>query len=222
MRQIEFRAWDNKRNSFVFGVEVLEKDLQGNWDIKDGMGKPCNAEDITLQQFTGLSDSKMVHIFEGDIVRVGKATFEVVFVGGRFAIIPLQTSDRPFWRESHDIWDDDRIEDRLEEVKVIGNVMENPELLEEDYSIDSVGELLRIGCGLDDDQVEVAKNIIRDEMHDLLSHWISSLRRNEIRKDRTTDEKRYPHGYNQALADVKKILNEYKKAGYRKTGGKIG
>ena len=120
MREIKFRVWDSERkkilpiqrHSFKTG-----KSMPYGWNIEyvfDG-----------LMQYTGLKDKNGKEIYEGDILRhinpkqFKNSVYEVVFLNGGFAIKG-----------------DDYIEDLNEFLKssssaeVIGNIYENPELLE--------------------------------------------------------------------------------------------
>lgn len=123
MREIKFRAWD-VRNEVMWSqkpkqltsefYKLIEQDIQGG-------------EQFTLMQYTGLKDQNGVEIYEGDIVTA----------------YPKITRDNAFKREV--VWHGDGY--YLKEVadtksitiqlskanlvmEVIGNIYENPELLE--------------------------------------------------------------------------------------------
>jgi len=51
---------------------------------------------------------------------------------------------------------------------------------------------------------EVAKKHQKQE----LKKRVEGIRRKEIDRNRTTDERRYPHGYNQAVSDIIRLLEE--------------
>src|SRR3990172_2217636 len=106
MREIKFRAWDQRTKNmysqenfgFYFGSQVC--DFSWNIDI-DG---ECmlNSEDGVLMQFTGLYDHDGNEIYEGDILNQG---------GGQTVI----QWDR--WRLFDDLQNGE-----LNDYKVIGNV----------------------------------------------------------------------------------------------------
>ncbi|MTB77630.1 hypothetical protein GKS24_03175 [Streptococcus uberis] len=80
-----------------------------------------------LMQFTGLKDKNGVEIFEGDIVIAWsqgvKGTFEIKRrIDGLWLLYPAWKDGR-FWYLSP-------TEDGRESIEVIGNIYENPELIE--------------------------------------------------------------------------------------------
>lgn len=116
MREIKFRAWnlgemhhfglqDISANGAVVGCEHGCFDLTG----KDGH--------VEIMQYTGLKDKNGVEIYEGDIVRAkGKeGTFNVT-------VNWEQDNCSAGWSLSSIGW-------YKEELKVIGNIYENPELV---------------------------------------------------------------------------------------------
>lgn len=72
-----------------------------------------------MNQFTGLKDKNGKEIYEGDIIRVNGRNMEVFFKDGYFG-----------WGQEHDgKYSFDPFDG--EEVEVIGNIYENPELIKE-------------------------------------------------------------------------------------------
>ena len=133
MRPIEFRAWDK-------ACEVMLMPEEHNKWIMYPNG--CSAidgvwvtGDLELMQFTGLHDKNGVKIFEGDIVKSlvlyfnGNFDAEYELIGkviftkwSTFSIeVPKNEQIFQFYETSH-----------LHEpcLEVIGNIHENPELLE--------------------------------------------------------------------------------------------
>ncbi|NLS62863.1 hypothetical protein GJ674_12725 [Lactobacillus plantarum] len=105
---IKFRAWDNE-------CKVIR-----DYDELKGLTLDAlDASDFKLEQFTGLKDVNGKDIYEGDILENRKYRSIVKFASGKFLadlIETIQTFD--LIGETHGS-------------KVIGNVHENPELLEE-------------------------------------------------------------------------------------------
>jgi len=112
MREIKFRAWDGERmlspeDIYIYDGKPCWKNEHDHIGVKKGV----------LMQFTGLLDKNGKEIYEGDVVKV---MFPVEFVG-------VVEYDAPEWRirrKSGTLW-------RFAECpEVIGNVFENPELIE--------------------------------------------------------------------------------------------
>ena len=131
-REIKFRFWNRKlrRMSKVYGVGVIWEGLCDEWDIFDW-------SDVETLQYTGRKDKSGVWIFKGDV---------------------LVSDDYPFWSDGQcnyrgvvDWFERDAcwyldlyvVSDRVrggatggmlaqyaEHSEIIGNVHENPELLE--------------------------------------------------------------------------------------------
>ncbi|WNW16710.1 YopX family protein [Lactiplantibacillus plantarum] len=118
---IKFRAWDKTTSSYrkVLGIEFypdgqIKKVKVGGLQRK----ATITPDQLVLEQFTGLKDVNGKEIYEGDILENRKYRSIVKFASGKFLadlIETIQTFD--LIGETHGS-------------KVIGNVHENPELLE--------------------------------------------------------------------------------------------
>jgi len=109
MREIRFRAWDKKNKIMLTEVGVMDNKAV---KLEDGeWGELLFFSGLIIMQYTGLSDKNGKEIYEGDIIKI-KENHEVVFRGGCFMILNFPVS---FYRKN--------------DIEVIGNVWENPELL---------------------------------------------------------------------------------------------
>jgi len=127
MRELKFRAWDNKRRQWLSLVN-LHMDMTGTlfWSF----GGECNfwgepeKEGIILMQFTGLKDKNGKEIYEGDMLRPiimnGCITDGIVeFKRGCFIVRQIGAEG---------LYD---CLNTFRNFEIIGNIHENPELLEQ-------------------------------------------------------------------------------------------
>lgn len=118
MREIKFRAWDKlgKKMERVYAIDF--NDAFG-WDVCITLNNYRKFAEVELMQFTGLKDKNGKEIYEGDIVN-----YTMFDDGERVEKHVIQ------WQEDRDVigWS---LLPGDENVEVIGNKWENPELLEE-------------------------------------------------------------------------------------------
>lgn len=118
----KFRAW-NKRDKEIYLVDEINWD-DGKFDYTgDGITFLRGADKVELMQSTGLRDKNGKEIFEGDIIKMAKDVYsdptyyEVIrHRGGAYRLESNQHGCELWLR--HTI------------CEVIGNIYENPELLE--------------------------------------------------------------------------------------------
>lgn len=135
---IKFRAWDKRENT-MRDVAVLHFTKGGKvnsieyWKTPSEL-KSYHVRNLILMQSTGLKDLKGVEIFEGDIVQSTwydvdnnpyKKKGEITFVGAQYVIV----YDSQFDVETGEITYDAHSLTYAEDVEVIGNIYEQPELL---------------------------------------------------------------------------------------------
>jgi len=140
-REIKFRARDTKNNKWLDSVPSMEYLLDdgdhsiSHHDIDDEssiyiypknlLGDTFDSR-IVWQQYTGLKDKNGKEIYEGDICNAGMVTGPIDFIIGGFSLasnplIEFLPKDACIFSPDYDpSWID---------VEVIGNIMQNPELL---------------------------------------------------------------------------------------------
>ena len=125
----KFRAWLKQEQEMDNEIDYISWLFDELYGIGDGITYFVEAKDLVLMQSTGLKDKNGKEIFEGDILAF-KTDDEVINV-------------KIFWDEKHALFmfrsEKYNEEEPLAELveantypfEIIGNVYENPELLEE-------------------------------------------------------------------------------------------
>lgn len=121
----KYRAWlkkEQKMDNYIDHISWLEDEL---YCIGDGITYMVSAEDLVLMQSTAMVDRDGGIIFEGDIVKMSKDVYseptyyEVVrHRGGAYRLESKQHGCELWLRHT--------------DCEVVGNVYENPELLEDE------------------------------------------------------------------------------------------
>ena len=123
MREIKFRAWDKKEKKMI-EVNHLTLYQNSGWRFcaNCGLSIGLAETEYNLTQYTGLKDKNGKEIYEGDIlsfVPIGHKKFNKPF--------------RPFeifWDEKNAQFSDWSPKEGERGAEVIGNIYENPELME--------------------------------------------------------------------------------------------
>jgi len=121
-----FRAWlkkEQKMDNEIDHISWLEDEL---YCIGDGITYMVSAEDLVLMQSTGLRDKNGKEVFVGDIIKCTRGCLHEVYIekeyggtyfGGMPAVYLKDLREGYAWTEHEEI---------------IGNIYENPELLEDE------------------------------------------------------------------------------------------
>jgi len=120
MREIKFRAW-YANQEMHYGIAPIDNKYYIFFETQKR-----NAHDlqinraISIMQYTGLKDKNGKDIYEGDIVKhaTDEGVYKVIFEDGGFYVKNLFEYDFQTINEYP--------------LEVIGNIYENPELLEEE------------------------------------------------------------------------------------------
>lgn len=120
MREIKFRGWDEKS---MFMVNPVLWEEESAWHAGDDYS--ANAESVgwKLMQYTGLSDKNGVGIYESDLLKSSRTSlvYQAVWNDDEAGWIGLCTDPEKDFRMSAYSWPEN---------EVIGNIYENPELLD--------------------------------------------------------------------------------------------
>ncbi|MBY5051388.1 YopX family protein [Streptococcus agalactiae] len=118
----KFRAW-SKKFKRMYEVTLIDYE-NGDVGLKDDHGGVAigDIKQLILMQSTGMFDKNGVEIFEGDIVKIKR------LIGSRFLVERHKKTTQfilraNFWMEYFGTFGQDELE-------VVGNIYENPELLE--------------------------------------------------------------------------------------------
>ncbi len=124
MREIKFRAWEPLEG--VFYTPIIGRDGR-SWDCyRDDEAFPVNDP---IMQYTGLKDKNGVEIYEGDIIDYayyGRYSIEYNNTFAQFETACIEKSGTEMFMYTN-LFEGDSMHINAE---VIGNVYENPELLE--------------------------------------------------------------------------------------------
>ena len=127
-RDIKFRAWVKDRKA-IFEVILINYVSKKVTYLFERVGHLLNIRhekfnDVELMQYSGLTDMMEKEIYEGDILfeSFGERYYKVVFENGSFRA----EFEGDFEEHSFDL-----IDVVAQGCEVVGNIYENPELMEE-------------------------------------------------------------------------------------------
>lgn len=136
MREIKFRIFDNSEKKFLIKNEKVSRGI-----FKDKVSEIVDFENNSVQinnpederyiflQYTGMKDINDKEIYEGDIVKVPHFSHdERIKING---VVKYVDNRAEFVIDLEDIEETFYCCNQSERFEVVGNIYENPELLEE-------------------------------------------------------------------------------------------
>ena len=119
MREIKFRVWDKRKEKGISTKEMLY-DAQKHHLWYDALDY---SEVYAVMQFTGLKDKNGREIYEGDILKSFNCLIRVEFFGGCFY--------GNWYNDATGNMINAQLNINNQDSEIIGNIFENPELLNE-------------------------------------------------------------------------------------------
>ena len=127
MREIKFRAWVKEKKA-IFEVILIVYVSKKVTYLLERVGhllsiRDAKFDDVELMQYTGLKDKNNKEIYEGDIIVLHGSKYKVIFKteGARFVL-----------RNDEFELEITFINNNNERMEIIGNIYENPELMEDE------------------------------------------------------------------------------------------
>ena len=151
IRKMEFRGKQKDNAEWVYGGILHQTDLYGRlvdrWFIIDGtntqdydIGYQYEVEAATIGQYIGCRDKNKKKIFEGDILTASENLLSIIGASEAYLVVGFIDSGFAALNEKGEaeFWFNEPIYDALDEkfvnndLEIVGNIYDNPELLKEE------------------------------------------------------------------------------------------
>lgn len=128
MREIKFRAWDEKNKTMhnVWGLTQISVCLEEDAEFPPHYQKLSNG--FKIMQSTGIKDKNGKEIYEGDVVMLDHWKSSDIFNYSKPFIVSYYEGEINFRQGDYNNFKGS-LNGKLN-IEVIGNIYENPELLE--------------------------------------------------------------------------------------------
>ena len=124
MREIKFRAWDKIEKRMYYDVQdTYDFRCNGKGCLEESFGDVLKNDKYIVLQYVGMEDINGREIYEGDIVTLKGEVFEIKYKDYKYIA-------DGFYDSSQDVPDDFFSEYAYSFFEIVGNIYENPELLE--------------------------------------------------------------------------------------------
>lgn len=135
LRTIKFRGFNKKRGIWLYGNYILNRGAHfiAPQEFADGKTwEDYEVEEESIGQFTGLHDKNGKEIYEGDIINV--FTYNIFKSGTRRKLVVRWTQTEYVAFDESQVhtggWMLWQIHNEDKDIEVIGNIHDNPDLIE--------------------------------------------------------------------------------------------
>lgn len=129
MREVKYRAWWGKTMCEVTCIDFAHNECFLKYQqqtTNDCIEKIVPLNEVKMMQWTGLKDKNETDIYEGDIIKS-----EYIFEDSIYGDVGLVVFKNYKWIvEIPSAGDDELLDYENHNIGIIGNIYENPELLE--------------------------------------------------------------------------------------------